>query len=163
MNRPPTGAGAAVGSGGGAAGPAAALQQRQAALLQRLDANVAQLNDNFSNLVAASKVNDVVRNAQERFQMDVHAAKIVQAARDLMNLIAELKVSAIVGDFERMNSKVEVRKAQFQQQMADAEKTLANLSTDLQHQLRSLETHFYWSPYRTGRKDSISVTVKQEI
>ncbi|KAL3538524.1 hypothetical protein ACH5RR_001890 [Cinchona calisaya] len=68
-------------------------------------------------------VNDPpVRNSQEAFMMELemHAAKMVQAADSLLKLVSELKQTAIFSGFASLNDHVEQRTEEFTQQ---AEKT----------------------------------------
>ncbi|CAO1945863.1 unnamed protein product [Urochloa humidicola] len=62
--------GAAAGSAPGpTAAAAAAAAQKQKSLLQKADADVSSLVDNFSSLINIARVNDPpVRNSQEAFQ-----------------------------------------------------------------------------------------------
>uniref|UniRef100_A0A0E0BWK1 Mediator of RNA polymerase II transcription subunit 22 n=1 Tax=Oryza meridionalis TaxID=40149 RepID=A0A0E0BWK1_9ORYZ len=69
-------------SGGAAAGPtaaaAAAAVQKQKTLLQKADADVSSLVDNFAALINIARVNDPpVRNTQEAFQMDMRGSRLV--------------------------------------------------------------------------------------
>uniref|UniRef100_A0A0E0QKC4 Mediator of RNA polymerase II transcription subunit 22 n=1 Tax=Oryza rufipogon TaxID=4529 RepID=A0A0E0QKC4_ORYRU len=70
-------------SGGAAAGPtaapAAAAVQKQKTLLQKADADVSSLVDNFAALINIARVNDPpVRNTQEAFQMDMRGSRMEQ-------------------------------------------------------------------------------------
>ncbi|AQK90169.1 Surfeit locus protein 5 [Zea mays] len=71
----------AGGGPGSAPGPtaaaAAAAVQKQKSLLQKADADVSSLVDNFSSLINIARVNDPpVRNSQEAFQMEMRAARM---------------------------------------------------------------------------------------
>ncbi|KAL2653689.1 hypothetical protein R1flu_021817 [Riccia fluitans] len=160
MNKPggpgPGGPGGATGFGvgnPGAAGPtataAAAAAQRQRTLLQRADADIGSLLDNFSHLMKAARVNDPVRNSQESFQMEVHAARVVQAAESLLKLVSELKQTAVFSDFIALNEQIEKRSAKFVQLTEDTEQLLVGVGDQIAASLHDLESHYYSSGYRT--------------
>ncbi|KAG6557428.1 hypothetical protein Mapa_000697 [Marchantia paleacea] len=145
------GAGFGVGNSG-AAGPtataAAAAAQRQRTLLQRADADIGNLLDNFSHLMKAARVNDPVRNSQESFQMEVHAARVVQAADSLLKLVSELKQTAVFSDFIVLNEHIEKRSAKFVQLSDDTEQLLVGVGDQIAASLQELESHYYNSPHR---------------
>uniref|UniRef100_A0A0E0MQZ9 Mediator of RNA polymerase II transcription subunit 22 n=2 Tax=Oryza TaxID=4527 RepID=A0A0E0MQZ9_ORYRU len=69
-------------SAGAAAGPtaaaAAAAVQKQKTLLQKADADVSSLVDNFAAFINIARVNDPpVRNTQEAFQMDMRGSRLI--------------------------------------------------------------------------------------
>ncbi|XP_023155831.1 mediator of RNA polymerase II transcription subunit 22a-like [Zea mays] len=56
---------------------AAAAVQKQKSLLQKADADVSSLVDNFSSLINIARVNDPpVCNSQEAFQMEMRATRM---------------------------------------------------------------------------------------
>ncbi|KAI4377547.1 hypothetical protein MLD38_015153 [Melastoma candidum] len=94
---PVTGSGTGLGSvTGPTAAAAAAAAQKQKVLLQRVDMDIGNIIDNFSQLVTVARVNEpLVRNSQEAFMMEMRAARMVQAADSLLKLVSELKQTAI--------------------------------------------------------------------
>lgn len=138
---------------GGVAGPTAAAAaqaaQRQRSLLQRADADIGSLLDNFSHLLKAARINDPVRNAQEAFQMEVHAARVVQAADSLLKLVSELKQSAVFSDFLSLNRSINQRIIKLGELSQDTDKLLVNIGEEVTASLQELESHYYASPYRT--------------
>ncbi|XP_044467016.1 mediator of RNA polymerase II transcription subunit 22b-like [Mangifera indica] len=103
----------------GGSGPTAA--QKQKTLMQRVETDIANIVDNFSQLVNAARVNDPpVRNSQEAFMMEMRAFRMVQAADSLLKLVSELKQTAIFSGFASLNDYVERRTNEFNQ---PAEKT----------------------------------------
>ncbi|KAG0554978.1 hypothetical protein KC19_12G134600 [Ceratodon purpureus] len=143
---------------GGVAGPTAAAAaqaaQRQRSLLQRADADIGSLLDNFSHLLKAARINDPVRNAQEAFQMEVHAARVVQAADSLLKLVSELKQSAVFSDFLSLNRSINQRIVKFGELSEDTDKLLLNIGEEVAASLQELESHYYASPYRTLETDT---------
>ncbi|GAB2277796.1 Mediator of RNA polymerase II transcription subunit 22a [Dionaea muscipula] len=143
------GAGAGAGSsagGGNGSGPttaaAAAAAQKQKSLLQRVDTDISSLVDNFTSLVNVARVNDQpVRNSQEAFMMEARAAKMVQAADSLLNLVSELKQTAISSGFASLNDHVEQRISKFNQLEEDTNKLLARIGEEAAASLMKLETH----------------------
>nr|POF06770.1 mediator of rna polymerase ii transcription subunit 22b [Quercus suber] len=74
--------GGGSGSSGGGSGPTAAAvaaaAQKQKTLLQRVEADISNIVDNFTHLVNVSRVNDLpVRNSQEAFMMEMRAARMI--------------------------------------------------------------------------------------
>lgn len=144
-----------VGLGTGAiAGPtgaaAAAAAQRQRNLLQRADADIASLLDNFSHLLKAARINDPVRNAQEVFQMEVHAARVVQAADSLLKLVSELKQTAVFSDFNSLNDHIEQRVAKFESQCEETQNLLTTVEEQAAVALKELESHYYLSLHKNS-------------
>eukprot|EP00250_Pteridium_aquilinum_P005464 c15550_g1_i3 orf=148-642(-) len=163
MNKP--GAGGAgtgafgVGLGGGAAaGPTvaavAAAAQRQRSLLQRADADITSLLDNFSHLLKAARINEPVRNAQEEFQMEVHAARVVQAADSLLKLVSELKQTAVFSDFKSLTEQIKQRVGKFEKQSEQTESLLCNIGEQAAVALKELENHYYLSLHKNSDIDS---------
>ncbi|KAH7299336.1 hypothetical protein KP509_24G006100 [Ceratopteris richardii] len=151
-------AGGAFGVGLGATGPtvaaAAAAAQRQRTLLQRADADITSLLDNFSNLLKAARINDPVRNAHEEFQMEVHAARVVQAADSLLKLVSELKQTAVFSDFKSLNEQIEQRVRRFEMQGEETDNLLNNISEEAAISLKELESHYYLSLHKNTNLDT---------
>lgn len=108
-------------------------------LLQRLDAEIASLIDNFANLVKASRVdmpeNNTTKGARVAGDLlEVLAEKMVLSGQNLISMIAELKQNAVVSNFALLNQKIA-------QQDATNHKTNEVLQAQLaslQHQLRQV-------------------------
>ncbi|EFJ23739.1 hypothetical protein SELMODRAFT_102574 [Selaginella moellendorffii] len=145
MNKPGQGGGGAAAT---TAAAAAATIHRQRALLQRADADIANLIDNFAHMLKAARVNDPVRNAQENFQMDIHASRVVQAADSLLKLVSELKQNAVFSDFISLNECIAERAARFEEQNSDTERLLLSVGEELGASLVELETLYYKSLQR---------------
>ncbi|KAJ7559131.1 hypothetical protein O6H91_04G071700 [Diphasiastrum complanatum] len=147
------GGGQVSGAVGIAAGPtasaAAAAAQRQRTLLQRADADIGSLLDNFSHLLKAARINDSVRNAQEGFQMEIHAARVVQAADSLLKLVSELKQTAVFSDFLSLNEHIEQHVTKFSGQCDETEQLLSSVGEEAAVSLRELESHYYQSIHRS--------------
>ncbi|KAJ0040545.1 hypothetical protein Pint_28517 [Pistacia integerrima] len=64
--------------GGGSGRTAAAAAQKQKSLMQTVETDIANIVDNFSQLVNVARVNELpVRNSQEAFTMEMHASRMV--------------------------------------------------------------------------------------
>ncbi|CAM6046845.1 unnamed protein product [Sphagnum compactum] len=146
------GSGSFAGAAAVVAGPtvsaAAQAAQRQRSLLQRADADIGSLLDNFSHLLKAARINDPVRNAQEAFQMEVHAARVVQAADSLLKLVSELKQAAVFSDFLTLNRHINQQIVKFAEQSEETERLLVTIGDEVAECLGDLETHYYSSPHR---------------
>ncbi|PKU84212.1 mediator of RNA polymerase II transcription subunit 22a-like isoform X2 [Dendrobium catenatum] len=142
------------GAGGGpTAAAAAAAAQKQKSLLQRVDTDIANIVDNFGLLVNVARVNDLpVRNAQEAFQMETRASRMVQAADSLLKLVSELKQTAIFSGFESLNENVERRIAEFNQLEESSDRLLQRIGEQAAVSLNELETHYYSSVQRAHRQ-----------
>ncbi|KAK8947186.1 Mediator of RNA polymerase II transcription subunit 22a [Platanthera zijinensis] len=137
--------------GGPTAAAAAAAAQKQKALLQRVDTDIANIVDNFNLLVNIARVNDPpVRNAQESFQMEIRAARMVQAADSLLKLVSELKQTAIFSGFASLNENVERRIGEFNRLEEITDRLLERVGGEVAASLRELETHYYSSVQRTN-------------
>lgn len=164
MNKPVSGGPAGVAGGVGtfglglgsaaASGPTAAAAtttaQRQRTLLQRADADIASLLDNFSHLLKAARINDPVRNAQEVFQMEVHAARVVQAADSLLKLVSELKQTAVFSEFNTLNEHIEQRVAKFGDQCEETQSLLSTVGEQAAIALKEIESHYYLSLHKNS-------------
>lgn len=166
MNKPASGGPATggvgafgVGLGSGAGGgpmvaAVAAAAQRQRSLLQRADADITSLLDNFFHLLKAARINDLVRNAQEEFQMEVHAARVVQAADSLLKLVSELKQTAVFSDFNSLTEHIEQRVGKFEKQCEGTESLLSTVGEQAAVALKELESHYYLSLHKSLDLDS---------
>ncbi|KAI3426584.1 uncharacterized protein J3R85_009953 [Psidium guajava] len=145
------GAGAGLGSGSGpTAAAAAAAAQKQKTLLQRVETDIGNIVDNFSQLVNVARVNDPpVRNSQEAFMMEMRAARMVQAADSLLKLVSELKQTAIFSGFASLNDHVEQRIVEFNQQAEKSDRLLSRIAEEAAASLKELESHYYSSSQRT--------------
>ncbi|KAE8773387.1 mediator of RNA polymerase II transcription subunit 22a-like [Hordeum vulgare] len=147
------------GSAGGAmAGPtaaaAAAAAQKQRALLQKADADVGSLVDNFSALINIARVNDPpVRNSQEAFQMDMRASRMVHSADSLLKLVSELKRTAIFSGLASLSENVDRRIEVLSQQAEETERMLERIGQEAAASLKELEAHYYSSVVRTPLYD----------
>ncbi|KAJ0982540.1 hypothetical protein J5N97_010795 [Dioscorea zingiberensis] len=140
------------GAGGGpTAAAAAAAAQKQKALLQRVDGDIANIVDNFNLLVNVARVSDPpVRNSQEAFQMEMRAARMVQAADSLLKLVSELKQTAIFSGFGSLNEHVDRRIIEFEQQAEKTDQMLERIGEQAAASVKELETHYYYSVIRTS-------------
>ncbi|XP_030938587.1 mediator of RNA polymerase II transcription subunit 22b-like [Quercus lobata] len=138
------------GSGPTAAATAAAAQ-KQKTLLQRVEADIGNIVDNFTHLVNVSRVNDLpVRNSQEAFMMEMRAARMVQTADSLLKLVSELKQTAIFSGFASLNDHVEQRTAEFNQQAEKTDHMLARIGEEAAASLKELELHYFSSADRAS-------------
>ncbi|XP_078445662.1 mediator of RNA polymerase II transcription subunit 22a-like [Wolffia australiana] len=147
-----------LGSGSGGVGVTSAANQaaaqKQKALLLRVDNDISQIVDNFSALLTISRVNDPpVRNSQEAFQMEMRAARMVQAADSLLKLVSELKQTAIFSNFTSLNEQVESRIFEFDQLSNKTSYLLEKIGEEAAASLKELELHYYSSMARNGAGD----------
>ncbi|KAM3198021.1 hypothetical protein ACQJBY_020732 [Aegilops geniculata] len=145
-------------AGGATAGPtaaaAAAAAQKQRALLQKADADVSSLVDNFSALINIARVNDPpVRNSQEAFQMDMRASRMVHSADSLLKLVSELKRTAIFSGLASLSENVDRRIEVLSQQAEETERMLERIGQEAAASLKELEAHYYSSVVRTPLYD----------
>uniref|UniRef100_A0A1D1XRI5 Putative mediator of RNA polymerase II transcription subunit 22 n=1 Tax=Anthurium amnicola TaxID=1678845 RepID=A0A1D1XRI5_9ARAE len=154
MSKPGVG-GAASGAGSGPTAAAiAAAAQKQKALLHRVDTDVAQIVDNFSALLNIAKVNDPpVKNSQEACEMEMRAARMVQAADSLLKLVSELKQTAIFSSFASLNEHVERRIVEFDQQADKTSRLLEKIGEQAAASLKELEAHYYSSITRMNETE----------
>ncbi|CAN6563967.1 unnamed protein product [Malus baccata var. baccata] len=134
------------GLGGAGSGPTAAAAvaaaQKQNALLQRVETDIANIVDNFSHLVNVSRVNDPpIRNSQEAFMMEMRAARMVQAADSLLKLVSELKQMAIFSGLI----------VEFSQQTKNTCRMLARIGEEAAGSLKEIEPHYHTSALRTAQ------------
>ncbi|PKA64712.1 Mediator of RNA polymerase II transcription subunit 22a [Apostasia shenzhenica] len=148
MSKPP-------GAGSGPTAAAAAVAaQKQKTLLQRVDNDISNIVDNFSLLVNVARVNDPpVRNAQEAFQMEMRAARMVQAADSLLKLVSELKQTAIFSGFASLNENVDRHIAEFNQLEENTDRLLERIGEQAAGSLKELETHYYSSIERMSHQE----------
>ncbi|KAL8515060.1 hypothetical protein ACS0TY_013949 [Phlomoides rotata] len=143
-----------MGQGGGAgptAAAAAAAAQKQKSLLQRVDADIGNLVDNFGFIVNVARVNDPpVRNSQESFMMDMRAARMVHAADSLLKLVSELKQTAVFSGFASLNDHVDQRTEEFNKLAENTNSILSRIGEESAASLKELESHYYSSAVRTN-------------
>ncbi|KAH7537455.1 mediator of RNA polymerase II transcription subunit 22b [Ziziphus jujuba] len=146
------GSGAVAGGGSGpTAAAAAAAAQKQKGLLQRVETDIANIVDNFTQLVNVSRVNEpAVRNSQEVFMMEMRAARMVQAADSLLKLVSELKQTAIFSGFASLNDHVDQKNAEFNHQTESTDQMLARIGDEAAASLKLLESHYYSSPQKNN-------------
>ncbi|XP_073050454.1 mediator of RNA polymerase II transcription subunit 22a-like isoform X1 [Primulina eburnea] len=144
------GIGGAAGGGGLTSAASAAAAQKQRVLLQRVDADVEHLVDNFEYLVNVTRVNDaLVQNSQESFMMEMRAARIVQAADSLLKLVSELKQTAIFSGFASLNDHVDQRTHEFNKLAENTNGMLARIGEEAAATLIELESQYYSSTLRS--------------
>ncbi|XP_075506533.1 mediator of RNA polymerase II transcription subunit 22a-like isoform X1 [Primulina tabacum] len=144
------GIGGAAGGGGLTSAASAAAAQKQRVLLQRVDADVEHLVDNFEYLVNVTRVNDaLVQNSQESFMMEMRAARIVQAADSLLKLVSELKQTAIFSGFASLNDHVDQRTDEFNKLAENTNGMLARIGEEAAASLIELESQYYSSTLRS--------------
>ncbi|KAG8367574.1 hypothetical protein BUALT_Bualt16G0086100 [Buddleja alternifolia] len=119
-------------------------------LMQRVDADLGNLVDNFGFLVNVARVNDPpVRNSQESFMMEMRAARMVQAAGSLLKLVSELKQTAIFSGFASLNDHVDQRIEEFDKLEENTNGKLSRIGEAAAASLKELESHYYSSSLRT--------------
>ncbi|KAG9397946.1 Mediator of RNA polymerase II transcription subunit 22 [Aphanomyces cochlioides] len=102
---------------------------------RRLDNNVESLVENFRGLVTMSKIKDRTQTSRQALQSSVYATTLVHASESLLKLIAELKLSLTLNDFEGINQQVDATSESLK------EKYVASA-------LFELENHYYQSKWR---------------
>ncbi|OQR98195.1 hypothetical protein ACHHYP_09050 [Achlya hypogyna] len=117
---------------------------------QRLDNNVEKLVENFKGLVTSSKVKDRTQTTRQALQSAVYATTLVQASESLLKLVAELKLSLTLNDFEGINQKVDATCEALKEKCDDVDISIVHLSTDVASALFELEGHYYQSRWRTA-------------
>ncbi|XP_055825958.1 mediator of RNA polymerase II transcription subunit 22a-like isoform X2 [Solanum dulcamara] len=121
--------GANVGGGGPTAAAAAAAAQKQKSLLQRVDADIGNIVDNYGFIVNAARVH---------------------AADSLLKLVSELKQTAMFSGFASLNDHVEQRTEEFTKQTEKTECMLSRIGEEAAASLKDLESHYYSSAERTS-------------
>ncbi|GLT74884.1 hypothetical protein SLA2020_466490 [Shorea laevis] len=160
------GVGSGVGSGPTAAAASAAAQ-KQKTMMQKMETDIGNIVENFTQLVnvagvcskdelsqlsSGRQLNDLpVRNSQEAFMMEMRAARMVQAADSLLKLVSELKQTAIFSGFATLNDHVEHRTAEFNRQAEKTDRMLARIGEEAAASLKEIESHYYSSAQRTSR------------
>ncbi|OAY54466.1 mediator of RNA polymerase II transcription subunit 22b [Manihot esculenta] len=144
------------GAGGGGSGPTAAATaaavQKQKSLMQRVETDIANIVNNFTDLVNVARVNELpVRNSQEAFMMEMRAARMVQAADSLLKLVSELKQTAIFSSFASLNDHVDRRIVEFNQLSEKTDAMLARIGEEASASLKDLECHYYSSAQRINQ------------
>lgn len=140
-----SGAGRQAGGAGGGAAAGLAAQvsqslQRQRALQQRVDKEIAAMLDNFARMVSAAKVPDtLLRNATEGFQASIHAAKLVQSAEALLALASELKQHALFANMAALNASVDKHRAEFTLLTSEADAAMDGIAEDAAEMLSEIE------------------------
>ncbi|KAG8367588.1 hypothetical protein BUALT_Bualt16G0087700 [Buddleja alternifolia] len=118
--------------------------------MQRVDADIGNLVDNFGFLVNVARVNDPpVRNSQESFMMEMRAARMVQAGGSLLKLVSELKQTAIFSGFASLNDHVDQRIEEFNKLEENTNCRLGRIGEEAAGSLKELESHYYSSTLRT--------------
>uniref|UniRef100_A0A0D9Y2U2 Mediator of RNA polymerase II transcription subunit 22 n=1 Tax=Oryza glumipatula TaxID=40148 RepID=A0A0D9Y2U2_9ORYZ len=119
-------------SGGAAAGPtaaaAAAAVQKQKTLLQKADADVSSLVDNFAALINIARIH---------------------SADSLLKLVSELKRTAIFSGLASLTENVDRRIEVLSQQAEGTERMLERIGQEAAGSLKELEAHYYSSVVRT--------------
>ncbi|KAK9812824.1 hypothetical protein WJX72_004355 [[Myrmecia] bisecta] len=114
--------------------------------LQRLDADIIALTDNFTNLVKAARIadeSDDARRAQVPGDlMEVLAEKIVFAGQSLLALIGDLKRNALLSDFATLNSGTAQRIEAYEQQERASAAQLKLLKREVAETLQVLGEHY---------------------
>ncbi|KAK4435391.1 Mediator of RNA polymerase II transcription subunita [Sesamum alatum] len=129
----------------------AAGAQKQKTLLQRGDADIGNLVDNFGFLVNVARANDPpVRNSQESFMVEMGAARMVEAADSLLKLVLELKQTAIFSEFASLNDHVDQRMEEFNKLAENTNGRLTRIGEEVAASLKELESHYYSSTLRTS-------------
>ncbi|DAZ97677.1 TPA: hypothetical protein N0F65_009678 [Lagenidium giganteum] len=115
---------------------------------QRLDNNVEKLVENFRGLVKTAQIKDKTNTTREAFQNSIYATTLVQASEALLKLVAEMKLSIALGDFESMNQNVDTTMDYLAKRCDDVDAHVAHLSSDISSALFELENHYYQSKWR---------------
>lgn len=106
-------------------------------------------------MVNVARVNDPpFRNSQEAFQMEMRAARVVQAADSLLKLVSELKQTAIFSGFASLNEHVEQRTDEFDLQAEKTERLLEKVGEQAAASLKELESHYYSSVQRMDQPEA---------
>ncbi|XP_044469865.1 mediator of RNA polymerase II transcription subunit 22a-like [Mangifera indica] len=139
-----------AGGSGPTAAAAAAAAQKQKNLMQRVETDIANIVDNFSQLVNVARVSDPpVRNSQEAFTMEMRASRMVQAGDSLLKLVSELKQTAIFAGFASLTDHVEQKTAEFNKHTEKTDRVLARIGEEASASLKELEELYYSSERRS--------------
>ncbi|MCJ1478181.1 hypothetical protein MMC13_006857 [Lambiella insularis] len=89
-----------------------ASKQTSVALIERANADIAQLLRRFENIIALAPVSDhdPQTTAMETFQMEVETAALVRSAEDILSLTRSLKEAWLFGKLDTIGrSEAEAR------------------------------------------------------
>ncbi|KAH9101419.1 hypothetical protein AeMF1_021851 [Aphanomyces euteiches] len=115
---------------------------------RRLDNNVESLVENFRGLVTMSKIKDRTQTSRQALQSSVYATTLVHASESLLKLIAELKLSLTLNDFEGINQQVDATSESLKEKCDDVDNSIDHLCSDVASALFELENHYYQSKWR---------------
>ncbi|OQR86541.1 hypothetical protein THRCLA_10534 [Thraustotheca clavata] len=127
---------------------------------QRLDNNVEKLIENYKGLITSSKVKERTQTSRQALQSAVYATSMVQASEALLKLVAELKLSLTLNDFEGINQKVNGTCEGLKEKCDDVDISLGHLATDIASALFELEGHYYQSRWRSA--DMLPLTLEDD-
>ncbi|KAF0690529.1 Aste57867_18078 [Aphanomyces stellatus] len=115
---------------------------------RRLDNNVESLVENFRGLVTMSKIKDRTQTSRQALQSNVYATTLVHAGESLLKLVAELKLSLTLNDFEGINQQVDATCESLKEKCDDVDNSIEHLCSDVASALYELENHYYQSKWR---------------
>ncbi len=121
----------------------------------RLDNNIEKLVENFRGLTSSSRIKDRSQTTRQTLQSSVYATTLVQASETLLKLVAELKLSLTLNDFEGINQQVDATCEALKEKCDDAENSISHLSSDVATALFELESHYYQSKWRSTDDNNI--------
>ncbi|KAK9842017.1 hypothetical protein WJX81_004312 [Elliptochloris bilobata] len=123
--------------------------------LQKLEADLASLTDNFANLVRSARIadeSDEAKRPSERRvpgdMMEVLAEKVVAGGQSLLRTVAELKRRALLADAAAANSAVAERSERYSSAAGATNAALRTLRDEVASTVQELEEHYYSSKHR---------------
>lgn len=119
----------------------------------RLDEGVTKALDAFQNITTSCVIRDRASNARADYQAEVEAANLARAADELLRVISELKIAAIVQDVTEGKKEATELRALFDTDMKQSVHEIGRLRETVANSLSALEEHYYASCARWGVAD----------
>lgn len=95
--------------------------------------------------MSSGEIRDKASNARAEFQTQVEAANLAKAADELLRLISELKIAAIVQEVKESNQEASEMRAIYEVENRQVVNELRNLRDNVSSALSALEKHYYQS------------------
>jgi selenocysteine lyase/cysteine desulfurase len=142
-----------------------AMQKQQQALQNTLRVQIEQLTESYVQLVRACKLtrvptvsntaekpghlrNDLTQTLSDNLQISLKAARIQAAARELLKMTADLKLSFALANHQETLQRIDQVEDGYKVEIGKTESTLFQLQQEVDETLLELEVHYYGMKFR---------------
>uniref|UniRef100_A0A6B2LS74 Mediator of RNA polymerase II transcription subunit 22 n=1 Tax=Arcella intermedia TaxID=1963864 RepID=A0A6B2LS74_9EUKA len=113
----------------------------------KINNHIDSLVTNYKGLLGSASINDKTENIRENFEIDVYTSNMVKSGEALLKIIAEIKHSMMLNDFDSIVGENNQMEESYKKIVSEVDSNVESLKQTLIQALAELESAYYTSKY----------------